>query len=88
VIRVCAAPLHWLAAIAAVFALLATSNAVEPYRLPSGKLKNERVPLDRSLKLQKLAPYRAAHVSPFTPRKGDLPARYTRKHEGTQRVSR
>jgi len=88
VIRVSAAPLHWFAAIAGAFALLATSNAVQPYRLPSGKLKKERVPLENSMKLQKLTPYRAIQVSPFTPRKGELPARYTRKHEGSQRVSR
>lgn len=90
VTRVSAAPLRrlCLAAIAAAFALVAKSSAVEPYRLPSGKPKNERLDEEKSMKAHMLTPYRNPKVSPYTPRKTDFPARYTRKNEGTKRVSR
>ena len=89
--RLFAASLHHLRLLAVVpaFALLtARSSAVEPYRFPSVKPKNERLDEEKSMKAHKLTPYRSQKVSPYTPSKSDYPARYTRKKEGTKRVSR
>ena len=83
-----ATPIRWLAVTAVALTMLATTEAVEPYRLPSAKLEKARLDGEKSLKPEKLTPYRPTRVSAKRPGKNDFPARYTRKKEGSERVSR
>jgi hypothetical protein len=78
----------WLAACACVVALVSSSHAVESFQYKSGKIRNQPLPEQKSIKLQKPAPIRVPAVSPPLKGKNDIPARYSRKNNGSLRFSR
>jgi len=79
---------HWLWGLACALLVIPGAHAVSPFQFPSGNKKPQSLKAERSMKGEKLAPYRPTREG--SDRKGpkEEPAYYLRKHEGYPRVTR
>lgn len=79
---------YWLAGLACALLAIPSAHAVSRFQFPSGNKKPQSLKAERSIKGQKLPPYRATQAP--SDRKGpkEEPAYYLRKQEGYTRLKR